>query len=93
MARVLSADWHRLYAHPIYFLETFIDPQRFHGTCYRAANWTVLGVTTGRGKADMTHQANRSIKQVLGYPLVISPALSQAGTPALRRHPQGRRGF
>lgn len=70
MARVLSADWHRLYAHPIYFLETFIDPQRFHGTCYRAANWTVLGVTTGRGKADMTHQANRSIKQVLGYPLV-----------------------
>lgn len=70
MARVLSADWQRLYAHPIYFVETFIDPRRFRGTCYRAANWTVMGQTTGRGKADQTHRANRSIKQVLGYALV-----------------------
>ena len=70
MARTLSADWQRLYGHPIYYLETFIDPQRFAGTCYRAANWKVLGVTTGRGKDDLTHKANRPIKQVLGYPLV-----------------------
>jgi Domain of unknown function (DUF4338) len=69
MARMLSADWQRLYGHPIYFVETFIDPQRFRGTCYRAANWTVLGETTGRGKDDLAHKANRSIKQVLGYPL------------------------
>jgi hypothetical protein len=70
MARRLSADWQALYAHPIYFIETFIDPQRFRGTCYRAANWKVLGQTTGRGKDDRAHKANRSIKQVLGYPLV-----------------------
>ena len=70
IARMLSADWQRLYGHPIYFVETFIDPQRFRGTCYRAANWTVLGSTTGRGKDAPTRQANRSIKQVLGYPLV-----------------------
>jgi hypothetical protein len=70
MARMLSADWQRVYAHPIYYLETFIDPQRFRGTCYRAANWKVLGVTTGRGKDDLTHKANRPIKEVLGYPLV-----------------------
>lgn len=70
MARMLSADWQRMYGHPIYFLETFIDPQRFRGTCYRAANWTVLGATTGRGKDAPTHQANRSIKEVLGYALV-----------------------
>ena len=70
MARMLSADWQRLYAHPIYYLETFIDPQRFRGTCYRAANWKVLGETTGRGKDAPTRQVNRSIKQVLGYPLV-----------------------
>jgi hypothetical protein len=70
MARTLSLDWQRVYAHPIYFVETFIDPQRFAGTCYRAANWTVLGQTTGRGKDDLAHKANRSIKQVLGYPLV-----------------------
>ena len=70
MARRLSADWQALYAHPIYFVETFIDPQRFRGTCYRAANWKVLGQTTGRGKDDQAHKANRSIKEVLGYPLV-----------------------
>ena len=70
MARTLSADWQRVYAHPIYYLETFIDPQRFRGTCYRAANWKVLGVTTGRGKDDRAHKANRPIKEVLGYPLV-----------------------
>jgi len=70
MARTLSADWQRLYGHPIYFVETFIDPQRFRGTCYRAANWIPLGVTTGRGKDDLAHRVNRSIKQVLGYPLV-----------------------
>jgi hypothetical protein len=70
MTRMLSAEWQRVYAHPIHFVETFIDPQRFRGTCYRAANWTVLGETTGRGKDDLAHKANRPIKQVLGYPLV-----------------------
>jgi len=69
MARLLSEDWERVYGHPIYFLETFIDPERFRGTCYRAANWVVLGRTTGRGKDDQTHRPNRSIKEVLGYPL------------------------
>jgi hypothetical protein len=70
IARRLSADWQALYGHPIYFLETFVDPQRFAGTCYRAANWIHLGVTTGRGKDAPTYEPNRSIKNVLGYPLV-----------------------
>lgn len=70
VARSLSADWQLLYGHPIYFLETFVDPQRFAGTCYRAANWTHLGVTTGRGKDDATHLPNRPIKNVLGLALV-----------------------
>ena len=72
LARVtkqLSADWERLYRHPVYFVETFVDPERFRGTCYRAANWILLGATTGRGKDDQTHRSNRSLKQVLGYPL------------------------
>lgn len=70
MARRLSVDWERLYGHPIYFLETFIDPERFGGTSYRAANWISLGLTTGRGKDDLTHKANRPLKEVLGYPLI-----------------------
>jgi Druantia protein DruA len=69
MMRRLSADWQRLYGHPIYFAETFVDPERFAGTCYRAANWMWLGRTTGRGKDDQTHRANRSLKDVLGYAL------------------------
>ena len=69
VARVISADWQQLYAHPIYLLETFIDPQRFAGTCYRAANWIYLGKTTGRGKADQTKKPNRSLKQIWVYPL------------------------
>src|SRR5713226_564342 len=69
MARRVSEDWQRVYAHPIYMLETFVDPARFRGTCYRAANWILLGRTTGRGKNDLTHQPNRPIKEVLGYPL------------------------
>jgi hypothetical protein len=70
MARQLSADWQRVYAHPIHFTETFVDTERNRGTCYRAANWTELGLTTGRGKADLTHAPNRSLKRIFGYPLV-----------------------
>jgi hypothetical protein len=69
MAARISEDWQRRYGHPIYFLETFVDPERFRGTCYRAANWVLLGNTTGRGKQSNSYVPNRSIKQVLGYPL------------------------
>ena len=69
MAQVLSEDWNRLYGHPIHYLETFVDPARFRGTCYRAANWQVHGLTTGRGKDAPTKKPNRSIKEVFGYPL------------------------
>jgi len=70
MARLLPREWQRVYAHPVYFLETFVDPERFRGTCYRAANWIRLGRTTGRGKADLLHQPNRPLKDVWGYALV-----------------------
>ena len=69
MAARISADWQQLYGHPIYLLETFVDPERFRGTCYRAANWVLLGRTTGRGKQSNSYVPNRSIKEVLGYPL------------------------
>jgi hypothetical protein len=69
VTRTLSDDWNRMYGHPVYFAETFIDPGRFRGTCYRAANWQLLGLTTGRGKDDHTNKPNRPIKQILGLPL------------------------
>ena len=69
MAQILSADWQAVYSHRIYYLETFVDKERFAGTCYRAANWICLGDTTGRGKDDQTKRPNRSIKAVWGYPL------------------------
>lgn len=69
MAKILSSEWATIYNHPIYFLETFVDKERFRGTCYRAANWILIGKTTGRGKNDQTNKPNRSIKGVWGYPL------------------------
>jgi hypothetical protein len=69
MAKQASRDWERIYAHPIYLLETFVDRQRFEGTCYRAANWIVVGDTTGRGKDAQSWKPNRSIKQILVLPL------------------------
>jgi len=76
MIRILSFDWEKLYCHPLYYLETFVDTELFAGTCYKAANWLKIGRTTGRGKHDQTGKANRSLKDVLGYPL----------TPDFRRH-------
>jgi Domain of unknown function (DUF4338) len=69
MTARLSADWEHVYGHPIYLAETFVDTERFRGTCYRAANWVPVGRTTGRGKDDQTHRVNRSIKEVLALPL------------------------
>jgi hypothetical protein len=70
VTRGWSGDWERMYGHPVHFAETFIDPGRFRGTCYRAANWQFLGLTTGRGKNDQTNKPNRPIKEILGLPLV-----------------------
>jgi len=70
MERQVSADWERVYAHPIYFTETFVDPTRYRCTCYRAANWVCMGWTTGRGKDDETGRPDRPLKDVWGYPLV-----------------------
>jgi hypothetical protein len=69
MTSVLADDWDRTYGHPVYFAETFIDPGRFRGTCYRAANWVLMGHTTGRGKNDHTNKPNRPIKEILGLAL------------------------
>lgn len=67
----LRADWLAQYAVDPLLVETLVDRQRFYGGCYRAANWTVLGETTGRGRMDRTHQRHAAqIKTVMVYPLV-----------------------
>jgi len=69
LTRRLSSDWQDIYEHPVHFVETFIHTERFKGTCYRAANWVMLGRTTGRGNNDRTGRPNRPIKDILGLPL------------------------
>ena len=69
MTRMLAREWSAAYGHPVLFAETFVDPSRYRGTCYRAANWVNLGRTTGRGKDDHTHRANRTCKDVYGLAL------------------------
>ncbi len=68
-ARQISSDWQKLYHHPLYWLETFVDTERFAGTCYKAANWHYLGQTKGRGKYNKTHKKLTSIKDIYGLPL------------------------
>jgi hypothetical protein len=72
MAKLVPRDWQRLYAHPIYWLETFVDPSRFKGTCYRAANWVSLGCTTGRGHNAPTKRRTQPVKELFGLPLTPS---------------------
>lgn len=69
IARRISADWQQLYGHPIWLLESFVDIERFKGTCYRGANWQCLGPSRGRGTKSTTQQKITSIKELWVYPL------------------------
>ena len=69
--RRLRKDWYRQYGLEPWLVETLVDRERFYGGCYRAANWIVLGQTTGRGRMDRAHQRHGAqVKTVLVYPLV-----------------------
>jgi hypothetical protein len=70
IARRIRADWQAKYGHPVDALETFVDRDRFQGTCYRAANWRRLGVTQGRTRNDRAHHIRAAVKDVYLYPLV-----------------------
>ena len=69
--RQLRGDWQAHYGVEPYLVETLVDRQRFHGGCYRAANWIEVGETSGRGHMDRTHQGHGAkVKTVLVYPLI-----------------------
>jgi hypothetical protein len=67
--KVLSSDWYHWYKYSPVLLETFVDSEKFKGTCYKAANWLWVGSTKGRGKNDRYHQKSLSVKDVFLYPL------------------------
>jgi hypothetical protein len=66
----LSADWLSVHGQPLLLAETFVDPTRFAGTCYRAANWIDLGATCGFAKTNATYIEHGQPKRILVYPLV-----------------------
>lgn len=68
-ARRLPLDWEERYGYRPWLLETFVDPARYKGTCYKAANWVYVGDTKGRGKRDRRHQAPLPVKRIFLLPL------------------------
>lgn len=73
--RRLRTDWQRHYGVDPYLVETLVDRQRFHGGCYRAANFIILGETSGRGRMDRAHQRHGAeVKTLMVYPLVKDAA-------------------
>jgi hypothetical protein len=67
--RRLSGDWETQYGHRIALVETFVDRERFRGTCYKAANWIHSGATAGRSRQDREHTLKVPVKDVYLYPL------------------------
>ena len=67
--RRLSGDWVDRYGHPILLVETFVDLERFRGTCYRAANWKYLGRTRGMGRKGQGYEAHGKPKGLFVFPL------------------------
>ena len=67
--RRLSDDWQQAHGWPLLLAETFVDPERFTGACYRAANWLLVGSTRGFAKQQQTYRQHGRPKLVLVYPL------------------------
>lgn len=65
----LTGDWEERFGVRLWLVETFVDPERFKGTCYRAANWRFIGQTFGSGKYRKGYVYHGSIKEVYVYEL------------------------
>lgn len=70
----LSRDWQLAHGHPVWLAETFVDPRRFAGTCYRAAGWLAVGMTRGYGRRAGRYEAHGAPKTVWIKPLVPQAA-------------------
>jgi hypothetical protein len=69
VCRRISTDWQEKYGHPIYLLETFVEQNRFKGTCYKASNWINVGETSGRSRNDRHRTLQVPIKDIYLFPL------------------------
>jgi hypothetical protein len=69
VSKRIQNDWQRKYGYQPVLLETFVECERFQGTCYKAANWTKVGVTKGRGKLDVKHEHALPVKDIFLYPV------------------------
>ena len=69
VARRIGADWLEKYGHRVHLLETFVEKERFAGTCYKAANWVCVGETTGRSRNDRHNNLKVPVKDIYLYPL------------------------
>lgn len=67
--RQVREDWVRVHGYRPVLIETFVDPAKYSGACYRAANWDYLGKTRGRGHFDPNHEWEESPKDIYAYPL------------------------
>jgi hypothetical protein len=70
ISRRIVEDWKERYKHPIYLIETFVEQERFKGTCYKASNWIKVGQTKGRTRNDRYSKIKAPIKDIYLYPLV-----------------------
>ena len=68
--RRIRRDWYNKYGQPLVLVETFVDQTRFAGTCYKAANWILIGQTKGRSRNDRHLTLHVPIKQIYVYPLI-----------------------
>lgn len=68
-SKQLPQHWQTRYGYKPVLLETFVEKNRFHGTCYRAANWIHVGTTQGRGKLDRYNLYQLPVKDIFLYPL------------------------
>jgi hypothetical protein len=69
LCRTLVTDWQVIYGYRPVLLETFVEQDRFRGTCYRAANWIHVGCTQGRGKLDVHTLRQKPVKEIFLFPL------------------------
>jgi hypothetical protein len=70
VSRRISSDWRNKYGHPVYLLETFVEREKFKGTCYKAANWIHVGETKGRSRNDRHKRIKVPVKDVYLLPLI-----------------------